>query len=229
MFYIITYSILAVMIIGFFTTAFVLISKQPDATPEQKETVSPDNTEETADGSPVKEEENSDDTPATEEEYSASTPALSYLRNGRKKQRMHFIRYKSPYYGTNETVVYYPRLFTKRKFDDVKGIIIENKFVLLREIFLNRMLPGDICEIAKQFEGHLPTEEQIKKVFAHKDEISKMLDKIGEEPLDPREYLYTCGDAEKDATFNYCLNFENGNDYPADCDENVSAFLVLEL
>ena len=213
-FYIIAYSILFVMIAAFAITAYKLISKQPDATPEQKETVSPDNTEE-----PV------DDTPAAEEEYSTSNPALSYLRNGRKRQRIHFIRYKSPYYGTNETAVYYPRIFTKRKFDDVKGIIIENKFVLLREIFLNRMLPGDICEIAKQFEGHLPTEEQIKKVFEHKDEISKMLDKIGEEPLDPREYLYV----KEGATYDYCLNFENGNDYPADCDENVSAFLVLEL
>ncbi|MBO7556608.1 MAG: hypothetical protein J6T72_04360 [Alphaproteobacteria bacterium] len=224
-FYIIAYSILFVMIAAFAITVYKLLNKLPDVTPEQKETVSPDNTEETADGAPVKEEENSDDTPATEEEYSASTPALSYFRNGRKKQRMHFIRYKSPYYGTNEIAVYYPRLFTKRKFDDVKGIIIENKFVLLREIFLTRMLPGDICEIAKQFEGHLPTEEQIKKVFEYKDEISKMLEIIGEEPLDPREYLYV----EEGATYDYCLNFENGNDYPADCDENVSAFLVMEL
>lgn len=217
-FYIIAYSILFVMIAAFAITAYKLISKQPDVTPEQRKSVSPDKTEETA-----------DDTLAMEKEYSTSNPALSYLRNGRKRQRMHFISYKSPYLGTNETAVYYPRIFSGRKFDDVKGIIVENKFVLLREIFLDRLLPGDICEIIKDFEGHLPTEEQIKKVFEYKDEISEMLLRIGEEKLENKGYLYLCGDKEKDATFNYSMHFATGNEYYTEPDDNVSAFLVMEL
>ena len=145
------------MIAAFAVTVHKLLNKQPDVTPEQKETVSSDNTE-----------ENVDVTPATEEEYSTSNPALAYLRNGPKRQLMRFIHYKSPYLGTRETTIYHPHSLKGIRFGDVKGIIIENKFVLLREIFFDRMMPGDICEIAKQFEGHLPTEEQIKKIFEYK-------------------------------------------------------------
>ena len=166
---------------------------------------------------------------SAEEEYTSSSPTLSYLRAQRKRQRTHLIRYRSPYLGTNETAVYYPRIFKGRKFDDVKGIIIEDKFVLLREIFLNSLLPGDIREIIKDFEGHLPTEEQIKKVFEYKDQISQMLEKIGEERLQSKGYLYTCGDPEKDDTYNYSLHFATGNEYYTECDDNVSAFLVMEL
>ena len=223
-FYIIAYAILFVMIAAFAITVYKLLSKQPDVNHSPKEADSTDKTEDSQNCSspPVAEV-------AAEEEYSTSNPALSYLRNGRKRQRMHFISYKSPYLGTNETVVYYPRIFSGRKFDDVKGIIVENKFVLLREIFLDRLLPGDICEIIKGFEGHLPTEEQIKKVFEYKDEISEMLLRIGEEKLENKGYLYLCGDKEKDATFNYSMHFATGNEYYTEPDDNVSAFLVMEL
>lgn len=223
MFYIIAYSVLVLMIIGFFTLAYKLISKLPDKKEEDTTATEVDSTtsekpEETA---------TAEASPATEEV--TSSPALSYLRGKRKRQWLHVIRYKSPYLGTKETAVYYPRIFKGWKFDDVKGIVIENKFVLLREIFLNSFLPGDIQEIAKKFEGHLPTEEQIKKIFEHKEEISQMLEKIGEERLKAKGYLYTSADEDKDNIFNYSLHFATGNEYFTDVDENVSAFLVMEL
>ena len=218
MFYIIAYSVLLLMIIGFFTLAYRLLNKQPDANPEPKEGDSPNKTEPSEQTqTPVPHKEI-----AIEEDYKSSSPALSYLRAQRKRQRPHIIRYKSPYLGTKEALFYYPRIFTGRKFDDVKGIIIEDKFVLLREIFLEGLLP-------KNFEGHLPSEEQIKKIFEHKEEISKMLEKIGEERLKAKGYLYTCGNKEKDATYNYSLHFATGNEYYTDCDDTVSAFLVMEL
>ncbi len=221
MFYIISYSLLAVMIIGFFTLAYRLLNKQPDANPEPKEGDSPNKTEPSEQTqTPVPHKEI-----AIEEDYKSFSPALSYLRGKRKRQWLHVIRYKSPYLGTKETAVYYPRIFKGWKFDDVKGIIIENKFVLLREIFLNSFLPGDICEIIKNFEGHLPTEEQIKKIFEHKEEISKMLEKIGEERLKAKGYLYK----GEDDRFYDSLHFATGNEYYTDCDDTVSAFLVMEL
>lgn len=217
-FYIIAYAILFVMIAAFAITVYKLLSKQPDVNHSPKEADSTDKTEDPQNCSspPVAEV-------AAEEEYSTPCFALSYLRNGRKKQEARKIHYHSPYLGTDETAVYYPRIFSRRKFDDVKGIVIENKFVLLREVFFEKMFPGDISEIAKQFEGHVPTEEQIRKVFEYKDQISRMLKKIGEAPLDAKEYLFTSNN------FDFLLNFSTGDSYPADCDENTYGFLVMEI
>ena len=215
-FYIIAYLVLAVMIIGFFVTAYKLLSKLPNA-PTASESKP-----ETA-SQPSESDSESESTAPDEEEKNEKFP---YLYSSCVKQKRQTITYVSPFMGTKETAVFHPQ--GKRKFINVKGIIIDNDFILFRTFF-DRMLPGDIREVVKHFEGCLPTEKQIKTIYEHQSEISQRLLNLGEESLKKTTYLYTCGNIDEDDKFNYCINFATGNTYSADCDDNVSAFLVMKL
>ncbi len=213
-FYIIVYSILAVMIIGFFTTAYVLIKRQPDKQ-EEKQDTDPQNWE------PEPEE------PEPEAEIVEFTDeSLPYLYSYGQKQQKVVVRYESPFLGTRATAAFEP--LGNKEYADVKGVVINYQFVLLR-VFFHKMLPGDIREVAKHFDGHLPNIDQLVYIYEHQNEISRRLEKIGEARLEKTNYLFTWDDESKDDEFNHCINFCNGHTHSADPDEEVSAFLITEF
>lgn len=135
------------------------------------------------------------------------------------------IHYRSPYLGINRSIAYSPREEYGCEFDNVIGIKISDKLIVLREIFFYGTLPDDIREIIKQFSGRLPDEEEIRQIFAHRSSICNNLLELGEQPLLTKPYLFNKGDG-KDEVFNYCLNFSTGETIIVDCDDCVSALLV---
>ena len=101
-----------------------------------------------------------------------------------------------------------------------------DNLILLRSILFTASFPGDIREMAKQYEGRLPNKDEIEQIYAKFDKINQNLYECGEPLLKRRKYLYTCGNEDADKSMNYCLNFANGQETLADYDSFVCAVLV---
>lgn len=158
--------------------------------------------------------------------YDKSAGKMPYVYHDRPvPQYERQIHYRSPYLGINRVITYSPREEYGREFDNVRGIKVNDKLIVLREMLFTWVLPGDIREISKQFPGRLPNEEEIRQIFAHRSSICNNLLELGEQPLLTRPYLFHKGDG-RDEDFNYCLNFSTGETTIADCDDCVAALLV---
>ncbi len=142
------------------------------------------------------------------------------------RQTAHTIRYYSPYLGMEQEVLFRPRKKRGKAFDNVRGIRVTDRLILLRSILFTANFPGDIREMAKQYEGRLPNEAEIKQIYAKFKEINQNLYECGEPLLEKRKYLYTSGNEEDDKEMNYCLDFTTGEKSLADCDSYVCAVLV---
>lgn len=161
------------------------------------------------------------------DENHAVAEKLSYVYYPKPmRQTKHTIRYYSPYLGVESEIKFIPRKIRGILFDNVKGIVISDDLVLLRQILFNRQFPDDIREIAKQYEGRFPNEAEINLIYAKFDEINRNLYECGEPLLTRDKYLFTCGDKDEDEQMNWCLNFATGQRSYADCDSFVCAVLV---
>lgn len=138
----------------------------------------------------------------------------------------HTIRYYSPYLKREMEVPFRPRKKCGKPFDNVRGIMIADGLVLLRNILFTQNFPDDIREISKQYEGRIPNKTELEQIYAKFNEINQNLYECGEPLLKRWKYLYTSGDDNADRIMNYCLNFANGQDSLADCDSFVCAVLV---
>ncbi len=145
------------------------------------------------------------------------------------RQEVHTIHYYSPYLGMEQDVLFRPRKRRGKAFDNVRGIQVSDRLVLLRSILFTSNFPGDIREMAKQYEGRLPNEAEIKQIYAKFKEINQNLYECGEPLLEKRKYLYTSGDEGTDKMMNYCLNFASGQESLVDCDSFACAVLVERL
>ncbi len=142
------------------------------------------------------------------------------------EQKAHTIRYYSPYLGMERENEFCPRKERGKPFDNVLGIQVNDKLILLRNIFFTANFPDDIREMAKQYDGRFPNEEEIKQIYAKFNEINQNLYECGEPLLRKWKYLYTSGNEDADKRMNYCLNFATGQKSLADCDSLVCAVLV---
>ena len=142
------------------------------------------------------------------------------------EQKAHTIRYYSPYLGIEKEIPFRPRKERGKLFDDVRGIVVSENLILLRSILFTSNFPDDIREMIKQYDGRLPTETEIKQIYAKFKEINQNLYECGEPLLKKWKYLYSSGNKEADKAMNYCLNFANGEKSLADCDSSVCAVLV---
>lgn len=145
------------------------------------------------------------------------------------EQKVHTIRYYSPYLGKEQEIFFRPRKKRGKPFDDVRGIVVTDRLILLRSILFTSNFPDDIREMAKQYDGGFPNEAEIEQIYAKFNEINQNLYECGEPLLQQRKYLYITGDEEADKRMNYCLNFANGKKSIADCDSCVCAVLVERL
>lgn len=145
------------------------------------------------------------------------------------EQDEYTIHYWSPYLGKEVDVAIKPRKERGKPFDKVRGIQVTDNLILLRSILFVSNFPGDIREMAKQYEGHLPSKQELAQIYAKFKEINQNLYECGEHLLTKRRYLYTTGDLEEDNAMNRCLDFATGQDSLADCDSHVSAVLVESL
>lgn len=143
-----------------------------------------------------------------------------------REQVKHTIHYRSPYLGLDRAIPFRPRKERGKPFDNVRGIQVTDNLVLLRSILFTSNFPGDIREMAKQYEGRFPTEAEIEQIYAKFNEINQNLYECGEPLLQRWKYLYNSGDAKADLAMNYCLNFANGKKTYADCDSEICAVLV---
>ena len=145
------------------------------------------------------------------------------------RQTAHTIRYYSPYLGMEQEIPFRPRKKRGKPFDNVRGIVVTDRLVLLRSILFTSNFPDDIREMAKQYDGRFPNEAEIEQIYAKFNEINQNLYECGEPLLQRRKYLYTCGNENEDKCLNYCYNFATGKKSLADCDSYVSAVLVERL
>ena len=128
--------------------------------------------------------------------------------------------------GMYVTDCIHPRLERGKKYDNIRGIIVNNKFVLLREVFINGYFPEDIGNIIKLLQGRLPTAEEFKMLYEFRNNINLLLDAFGEPLLNKGKYLCTgnlrCGE--------YCLfDFTTGEVESGTNFDIVSACLVIDL
>ncbi len=149
-----------------------------------------------------------------------------YYKDGPKEQEAYTICFYSPYLGKECEIPFRPRKKRGKPFDNVRGIQVADGLVLLRSILFTSNFPDDIREIAKQYEGRFPNEEEIKQIYAKFKEINQNLYECGEPLLRKWKYLYTSGDINADKIMNYCLNFADGQMSIADCDSLVCAVLL---
>ena len=145
------------------------------------------------------------------------------------RQTAHTIRYYSPYLGIEQELLFRPRKKRGKAFDNVRGIRVTDRLILLRSILFTANFPGDIREMAKQYEGRLPNEAEIKQIYAKFKEINQNLYECGEPLLARGKYLYTSGNEKDDKAMNYCLNFASGKESLVDCDSYAGAVLVERL
>ncbi|MBR1649287.1 MAG: hypothetical protein IJ689_06815 [Alphaproteobacteria bacterium] len=171
-----------------------------------------------------KEKENVVDRPSFFDE-DAGKLAYAYFPHP-MPQTAHSISYFSPYLVKDCVLHYKPRDERGKAYDNVRGIVITPQLTLLREILFQKEFPDDIREIMKHYKGRLPTEAEIRAIYAQKSQICNNLMELGESPLCERRYLFTCGDEKKDKVYNYCLDFATGEVVLADCDSFVAAVLV---
>lgn len=143
-----------------------------------------------------------------------------------REQVAYTICFYSPYLGMEREIPFCPRKARGKPFDNVRGIKVTEDIVLLRSILFTSNFPGDIREMAKQYEGRFPNKVEIEQIYAKFNEINQNLYECGEPLLKRRKYLYTSGNEHDDKAMNYCLNFENGQKSYADCDSFVCAVLV---
>lgn len=143
-----------------------------------------------------------------------------------RKQVAHNIYFYSPFLGKETSIRFRPRKARGEPFDNVRGIRVADNLVLLRYIQFTGNLPGDIREMAKQYEGRFPNKAEIELIYAKFKEINQNLYECGEPLLQRWKYLYTSGNKIADGTMYYCLDFANGQDSFAECDDSVCAVLV---
>jgi len=158
--------------------------------------------------------------------FDSTAAKLPYVYGEPKEQKARRIDYRSPYLGITRTLEYTPRAEYGRAFDNVKGIQVAENLIILREVFINDLLPGDAREILRQFPGRLPNQQEIELIYANRSSLCNNLLELGESPLADSWYLFHKGGG-RDNDFNYyCLDFATGDVISADCDECVAALLV---
>lgn len=155
--------------------------------------------------------------------FDKSAPKMPYVYHDRPVlQYERQIYYRSPYLGINRAITFSPREEYGCEFDNVRGIKVNDKLIILREILFTGVLPGDIREISKQFSGRLPNEEEIKVIYNNRASICNNLLEMGEQPLLSDPYLFH----KEESGTDYCLNFSTGEMIIVDCDDCVAALLV---
>lgn len=158
--------------------------------------------------------------------FDSSASKLPYVYHEKpEQQKPRRITYHSPYLGIERVLDYTPRAEYGQSFDNVKGIKVCENLIILREVFINDLLPGDAREILRQFPGRLPNQQEIELIYANRSLLCNNLLELGESPLADSWYLFHKGDG-RDENWNYCLDFSTGFIVSADCDECIAALLV---
>lgn len=146
------------------------------------------------------------------------------------KQEKYELTYYSPIMSKNVTIDIFPRDQRGKPYDHICGIVIDDKFVLMREVIIPEYtFPGDIYSIMKQLppDYKLPSLQDMVTVRKLLPEINSILKKLGEDPLSTTA-RYLCAKKPEDKDY-CCFDMETGKETYAESDDQALAIFITLL
>lgn len=146
------------------------------------------------------------------------------------KQEKYQLTYYSPNRCKNMTMNMSPRVKRGKPYDHICGIVIDDKFVLMREVIISLYtFPGDIYSIMKQLppDYKLPSPQDMAVVRELLPEINSVLNELGEVQLGAKD-RYLCAKKPEDKDY-CCFDMETGKETYAESDDQALAIFITLL